>query len=136
MCVWSFSSNIVNYFQLFNKKKVTVETVLALTPTPTSTISVIPTPTVSVTPTCTPTVTPTLTLSQNLSADIINIASQQTAIKNKKLVFDDGVIYWSDKVWSLPEEKISQPENFIKIVDNTPTSTNKKDRLAYFKKID
>jgi hypothetical protein len=107
--------------------------------TPTLTVTVAPDPTV--TPTPTTTCTPTPTSFVPIQADEI-----KTTSNNRQ----QGTIYWSKMEWDLPaltptlqaqeSEKIEQKEinseNFIRITDNTPSVSNNKNKLSYFKKID
>lgn len=109
------------------------------------------TPTVTVTFTPDPTTTPTPTITCTLPTPTnSSVPTQANVIKTTSDNRQLGTIYWSKMEWDLPaltptilaheSEKIEQKEinseNFIRITDNTPSASNSKNKLSYFKKID
>ena len=111
-------------------------------PAVTPALTVTPTPTV--TPACTTTPTPTPTTSLVVASPLPDALQQIPSSKR------DGIVYWSKMTWPLPaltptpcaqeNEKIEPKEinnaNFIRIIDNTPSVGDNKNKLSYFKEID
>ena len=131
---------------------------LTVTPTPTITLTVTPTPSITptvtpaltTTPTPTPTVTPSITPSITPTTSPAVASPLPDALQQIPSSKRDGTVYWSKMTWPLPaltptpcaqeSEKIEPKEinnaNFIRIIDNTPSVCDNKNKLSYFKEID